>query len=134
MPIEEFLEGASAILLEDGTRAYHAVRQAASSCLSKAAANAEPGHDLALPLIATSLVPLLSTYMTQGRFLKNLRQIFTQRTSASSSASKMTVDFSGYPKTFKSASVSEMEMAASCFPSHHRAPLQVHTATGCLLG
>ena len=105
------------MLLEDGTLAYQAVRHAASSCSRRVATSEDPGQVRALPLIATSRVPLLSTYITQGRFLRAFLQSFTHSTNASSSASKITVDFAGYPRVLRSDMVSDMERAAIWLPA-----------------
>jgi hypothetical protein len=127
MPSDEFLEGGSATLLWEGTLAYQAVTQAASSCDRSAATSEEPGKVLALPLIATSLVPLLSTYITHGRFWIILRHNLTHRTRASNSASKITVDFWGYPRERKSSSVKDIDKAANCFPVEtHKTPPRPH--------
>ena len=99
MPSIEPRDGPSAMLLKEGTLAYQALTPEESSRARSSATNSDPGEDLARPDMLTSRVALLSMKKTQGLFLNCFFQIAKQTRSAKSSASKMTVDFPGYPSS-----------------------------------
>ena len=60
MPSAEPRDGPSAMLLSDGTLANHEIIPWASSTSKTCATRLDPGKVLAVPLIHTSLVELLS--------------------------------------------------------------------------
>ena len=116
MPSKEFLDGPSATLLSEGTRAYQALTHTESSVSRRVCTRDDPGKVLAFPEMQTSLAELLSTYTTQGLFINFFFQSFKQRTTAKSSASKITVDFPGNPNALRSSLFRQKDIAATSVP------------------
>ena len=111
-----FLDGPSARLDAEGTLANQVLVQFLSSNIRSSATRLDAGAVLALPEMLTSRVALLSMYITHGRWRRCLFQILKQTISASSSASKMTVDRDGYPRHSKSLMSRQKDMAEICSP------------------
>ena len=126
------LDGRSATLLGDGTRAYHALSSPSSSSVRRAVASAFAVKLLPRPEMAISRVVLLSRYITIGRFRKMLFQCTSAVMTARNSSSKIIVFLDASPKTcLPCASTCNEKKArkhprasnkAAPKPEHHSAP------------
>ena len=100
----------------EGTLANQELVQFLSSNIRSSATRSDAGEVLALPEMLTSRVALLSMYITHGLWRRCRFQTLKQTISASSSASKITVDRDGYPRHSKSLMSRQKDMAEICSP------------------